>query len=95
MKGISVYAIGFLILRNGNLLEFAFDKMPVGKHDKDSTPFSQSTVELQQGDLIYTITDGMADQFGGPKGKKFMYRQLKEYLVSVQDCRWKSKKRNW
>jgi len=25
----------------------------------------------------------MPDQFGGPKGKKFMYKQLKELLVSI------------
>ena len=33
--------------------------------------------------MVYTLKDGMPDQFGGPKGKKFMYKQLKELLVSL------------
>ncbi|HEY1037976.1 MAG TPA: SpoIIE family protein phosphatase, partial [Bacteroidia bacterium] len=73
------------IVRNGELLEFKPDKMPVGKHDKQSIAFTQHTIEFQKNDVIYTLTDGMPDQFGGPAGKKFMYKQLKELLVSVSD----------
>ena len=57
--------------------------MPVGKHDKDSIPFTQHIVDLQKEDIVYALTDGMPDQFGGPKGKKFMYKQLKELLISI------------
>lgn len=71
------------IVRNSTISEYAPDKMPVGKNDLDKISFKQQTIDLQKGDMIYTLTDGMADQFGGPKGKKFMYRQLKELLVSV------------
>ncbi len=71
------------IVRENGLLEFPYDKMPIGKHDKDSISFTQRTVELQKGDLVYSITDGMPDQFGGPKGKKFMYKQLKELFISI------------
>lgn len=28
------------------------------------------------------FTDGFPDQFGGPKGKKFKYKQLEEILIS-------------
>ncbi|MBI3518725.1 MAG: tetratricopeptide repeat protein [Bacteroidetes bacterium] len=59
------------------------DRMPVGKHDKDSIPFTQHEFDLQSGDMIYTLTDGFPDQFGGPKGKKFKYKQLEELLISV------------
>jgi serine phosphatase RsbU (regulator of sigma subunit) len=57
--------------------------MPVGKHDKDQIPFSQFEFDLIKGDMIYTLTDGFPDQFGGAKGKKFMYKQLKELLTKV------------
>jgi len=70
------------VVRNKELIELNPDKMPVGKHDKDYIPFTQQEFELQLGDMIYTLTDGLPDQFGGPKGKKFMYKQLKELLVS-------------
>jgi serine phosphatase RsbU (regulator of sigma subunit) len=71
------------IVRGKEILEFAPDKMPVGKHDRDSVPFTQHTVDLQKGDVVYAITDGMPDQFGGPKGKKYLYKQLKELLISI------------
>ena len=71
------------IIRNNELIELKPDKMPVGKHDRDSESFNQNEIELQKGDVIYTLTDGMPDQFGGPKGKKYMYKQLKELLLSI------------
>jgi serine phosphatase RsbU (regulator of sigma subunit) len=71
------------IVRNKELIEIDADKMPVGKHDNDKTSFSKKPVQVREGDVIYSLTDGMPDQFGGPKGKKFMYRQLKELLISI------------
>ncbi len=65
------------------LLEFVADRIPVGKGDKDQHPFTQHVIKLQKNDVIYTITDGLPDQFGGPRGKKFLYKQLKELLVSI------------
>ncbi len=59
------------------------DRMPIGKHDKDNTPFTQHEFDLQSGDMVYTLTDGFPDQFGGPKGKKFKYKQLEELLISI------------
>ena len=56
------------------------DKMPVGKSPKDQEPFTLRTVQLQKGDIVYTLTDGLADQFGGPKGKKFKYKKLQELI---------------
>ena len=71
------------IIRDKTFIALAADRMPVGKHDKDSIPFTQHEFELQSGDMVYTLTDGFPDQFGGPKGKKFKYKQLEELLVSV------------
>lgn len=62
------------------LIDLKADRMPVGKHDKDSVSFSDHTVDLQAGDMIYTMTDGFADQFGGEKGKKFTNKRLKDLL---------------
>lgn len=71
------------IIRTNELIEIKPDKMPVGKHDRDTTPFTQHEIQLQKGDVIYTFTDGYADQFGGEKGKKFMYKPFKELLLSI------------
>jgi serine phosphatase RsbU (regulator of sigma subunit)/ligand-binding sensor domain-containing protein len=71
------------IVRNKEIIEFSPDKMPVGKHDNDSVSFRRQTFQLMKDDVVYTLTDGMPDQFGGPKGKKFMYKQFKELLISI------------
>ena len=71
------------IVRQQQLIELSPDKMPVGKHDKDNVPFSQHSTQLQKNDLIYTLTDGFPDQFGGPLGKKYMYKKLKEMLIHI------------
>jgi serine phosphatase RsbU (regulator of sigma subunit) len=73
------------IVRKKELIELSGDKMPVGKHDKEGQSFTQHAVDLQSGDMIYLFTDGYADQFGGPKGKKFMYKQLQEVLMSISE----------
>ena len=31
--------------------------------------------------IFYLFTDGYADQFGGPKGKKFKYKPLEDLLL--------------
>lgn len=69
------------ILRNGGLTEYKGDKQPCGFHH-DSRPFTGHRISLQPGDCVYTFSDGYADQFGGPKGKKFKYKQLQETLLA-------------
>lgn len=64
------------------LLELKPDRMPVGKHDKDSIPFTTRVLDLHKEDMIFALTDGVPDQFGGYKGKKFSYKRLKELLIS-------------
>lgn len=71
------------IIRDKTFIALAADRMPVGKHDKDSVPFTQHEFDLQSGDMVYTLTDGFPDQFGGPRGKKFMYKQLENLLISI------------
>jgi tetratricopeptide (TPR) repeat protein len=64
------------------LLEVSPDKQPVGKQDGQK-PFTTHILDLNKGDTIYLFTDGYADQFGGPKGKKFKAAQFKEKLLSM------------
>jgi serine phosphatase RsbU (regulator of sigma subunit) len=72
------------LVRNNECIEYKADKMPVGIQDGQK-PFSAQTLKLQVGDMIYMFTDGYADQFGGPKGKKFKYKQLQEKLLEVNN----------
>ena len=70
-------------VRDGKLTEYKPDKMPVGMYGEELKPFTLQSLELRKGDVIYTFTDGYADQFGGEKGKKFKYKQLEEKLLAI------------
>lgn len=70
------------IVRNGVLLETKADKQPIGAYETDKS-FQNHEIELQKGDMVYLFSDGFADQFGGPKGKKFNYKQFKQLLIDV------------
>jgi serine phosphatase RsbU (regulator of sigma subunit) len=70
---------------NGNtdLIELEPDKRPVGYFRGLGIPFTNKEFQLKQGDSVYLFTDGYADQFGGPKGKKFKYKQLQGLLAVI------------
>jgi serine phosphatase RsbU (regulator of sigma subunit) len=70
------------LVRGGELTHYRADKMPVAIHYK-MEPFTLHTIEIQKGDAFYIFSDGYADQFGGPRQKKFMSMQLRETLVQI------------
>ena len=72
----------FYIIRNNEIIHCSADKMPVGMYS-DMKPFELKSISLQKNDVVYTFTDGFADQFGGPKGKKFKYKQLEDILLNI------------
>lgn len=71
------------IINNNELNEIKGDRMPVGIHINFNKPFTNHTINLESNDQIYLFSDGYADQFGGPRGKKFRYKQFKELLVNI------------
>lgn len=71
-----------IIIRNQEIIELEGDKQPVGNY-QDAKPFKLHRFALQKGDMLYLCTDGYADQFGGPKGKKLKSKVLKELLLSL------------
>ena len=76
----------WIVRKNENgvteLVEVKPDKQPIGKYS-DAKPFTTHTIDLFENDTIYIFTDGYQDQFGGPKGKKFMAKNLKELLITI------------
>ncbi len=69
-------------VQNNELKEIKPHKQSICKNDTYEK-FPTHKVTLKKGDTLYLITDGFADQFGGPKGKKFKYKQLQELLQST------------
>ncbi|MDF1676026.1 MAG: YfiR/HmsC family protein [Vicingaceae bacterium] len=80
----SLYIISKNTAGENELIEIKPDKQPIGKVDAP-TPFTTHSISLKKGDTIYVFTDGYADQFGGEKGKKMMYKPFKNLLLSIQD----------
>lgn len=71
------------LIRNNVMEEIKGDKIPIGAGFTENPEFTNNVIHLQHGDCIYLFSDGYADQFGGPKGKKFKYSRFKEILVEI------------
>ena len=71
------------IIRNNELIQYKADKFPVGMFIGEKQNFTNNVIQLQKGDSIYIFSDGYADQFGGPKGKKFMAGNFRTLLHDV------------
>ncbi len=72
------------IVRNGSIIELNADKQAISaSNDMEKNGFTNQAFDLQKNDCVYLFTDGYADQFGGPKGKKFKYKKLQETLIAL------------
>lgn len=73
------------LIRNGMIIETKADKFPIGNLKiGEQKKFSNHTIQLLEGDTLYIFSDGYADQFGGPNGKKLKYSVFKNMLLSIQ-----------
>ncbi|MGZ3864641.1 MAG: tetratricopeptide repeat protein [Bacteroidia bacterium] len=66
---------------NGVLKEIKANKQPIG-YAENLLPFTNHTLNLSAKDTVYLFTDGFADQFGGPGGKKYKYKQMEQVLMA-------------
>jgi tetratricopeptide (TPR) repeat protein len=71
------------IIRDGKLIEIEATKVSIGGHTPVTQEFSLNEFSLEKNDCIYLFSDGYADQFGGPKGKKMMTKNFKKVLLSI------------
>jgi len=72
------------LLRNGEIIEYKGDRLSIGNDYIRSAEegFQTTTIQLEANDLIYTFTDGLPDQFGGPRNKKL---KVKNLLNAISD----------
>lgn len=68
------------IYSSNELKEIKATKQPIGRFES-KVNFVNHEVQLNSGDAVYLFTDGIADQFGGPDGKKYKYKRVKELLL--------------
>ncbi len=78
------------IIRKAELNTIDADKFAIGSFSFGEKEFRNHRYQLEPGDSIYVFTDGYADQFGGPQGRKFMKKRFRETLLSIQNLPMKS-----
>lgn len=57
-------------------------RQPIGEYP-NRKEFDTTDFQLKHGDQVYLFSDGYADQFGGPNGKKFRSRTFRELIQSA------------
>ena len=72
-----------LIFHEGEPHEYHADRMPIGIYYGEKETFTNYAINVKKGDVLYIFTDGYADQFGGPRGTKFMKYNLKKLLSEI------------
>jgi serine phosphatase RsbU (regulator of sigma subunit)/tetratricopeptide (TPR) repeat protein len=81
------------VIRKNTVIEYRANKFPVGEYVGDVLPFTLLEHDCEPGDMIYIFSDGYADQFGGPNGKKLKYKQLRDTLCEVAGMSCKDQER--
>lgn len=71
-----------IVITNNTAIELKADRMPVAHHIV-MEPFTPVDLQLNKGDCVYLFSDGYQDQIGGPATRKFMRKNLRELLVSI------------
>ena len=71
------------IVRKGEMLHYPPDKNAIGSLDLNGKSFTDHRIQLEPEDMVYIFSDGYADQFGGERGKKFLYRRFRELLLEI------------
>lgn len=72
------------IIRNREFIEVKADNIPIGSYTEDQPAnYTNHQIQIMKGDSIYIFSDGYADQFGGPDGKKFKINQFKNMLLTL------------
>jgi serine phosphatase RsbU (regulator of sigma subunit)/Tfp pilus assembly protein PilF len=70
-------------VHDGRFLQVKPDRFSVGGNEIQEKQFTNKTLSLNSGDLIYLATDGFQDQFGGRDGKKFMKLNFRDLIRQV------------
>lgn len=75
-----------IYIQNGELHQIKGDKNAIGGFQKeDKRVFTLHSISIELPTTVYLFSDGFQDQFGGPEGRKFMLKRLKELLLSIHE----------
>jgi serine phosphatase RsbU (regulator of sigma subunit) len=72
-----------IVIQNNELNEIKADRMPIGIYNGNTIPFTNHTIKFEVGMSLFLCSDGYSDQFGGPDFKKFMQKNLRDFLLEI------------
>ncbi len=70
-------------IRNGELEEIRGANFGIGGVLRKEKVFTPTKIPYQKDDIFYMVSDGFADQIGGPDGRKYYKKRFKELLVKI------------
>ena len=61
------------------------DRMPIGGElqGRKLRKYTKHTIRLEQAGRFYLFSDGYQDQFGGPKGGKYLRARFREFITGI------------
>jgi ligand-binding sensor domain-containing protein/serine phosphatase RsbU (regulator of sigma subunit) len=72
------------VVRDGQVMVYKGDRFPIGLPSAaQKRSFTNQTVDIKPGDMIYMCSDGYADQFGHADGKKFKTVNVKRIMSEI------------
>jgi len=76
------------LVRNGELYETKGTRAAIGgipKAGKPEPDFQNHVMKIEKDDSIYFFSDGLPDQFGGPEGRKYFPKRIKNHITTHSD----------
>jgi len=71
-------------IKNGGMEKFEGNKFPIGGTQYSSRRkinFKTHKIKFDKSDSIYFFSDGLPDQIGGPKNKKFLSSRVQDFIL--------------
>jgi hypothetical protein len=73
-----------IYIQNGELFHIKGDKHCIGGNQVvEPRIYTCHSISIDSPTMVYLFSDGFQDQFGGPEGKKYMIKNLKELLLRI------------
>jgi PAS domain S-box-containing protein len=73
------------IIRQEEIHELKPHPYSIGGVYRVPKEFQTQYFQLKKDDILYLMTDGYVDQFGGPKTKKFLLKRMLDLLIDIKD----------
>jgi phosphoserine phosphatase RsbU/P len=72
-----------LLIHNNEMNVIRADRLPIGYYEKTGN-FNMTSIQVEEGDMIYLYSDGYIDQFGGPEKRKVSSKAFMLHLKRYQ-----------